>query len=106
MLPTRTELPKLTDRLPLGTELQVSPFCLGAVDDPSVVPAAFEAGINFFFITADMHWPLYEPVRRGLRDLLQSKPSARDEIVVGVVSYVTQPEFCWVPFEEVLAEIP
>lgn len=106
MLPMRSELPKLTDRVQLADGVHVSPFCLGAVDDPDVVAAAYEAGINFFFITADMHWPLYEPVRRGLRDLLRNRPSARDDIAVGVVSYVTQPEFCYVPFEEVLMEMP
>jgi hypothetical protein len=106
MLPPRTALPALTDRLPLGNGLEVSPFCLGMVPDPEIVPAAFEAGINFFFITADMHWPLYEGTRKGLSMLLQSKPSVRDSVVVGVVSYVTQPEFCWVPFEEMLGSTP
>jgi len=94
----RRELPKLTDRLPLRDGLEVSPVCVGIVGDPDVVPAAFEAGINFFFVTADMHWPLYEGVREGLRRLLKSNPAARDSLVVGVVAYVTQPEFCWVPF--------
>ena len=105
MEPRRT-LPKLTDRLPLRDGLEVSPFCLGAIGDPDVVSAAFEAGINFFFITADMHWPMYESVREGLRRLLRANPRARDTITVGVVAYVTQPEFCWVPFDEVLAELP
>jgi len=27
-------------------------------------------------------------------------------MVIGVVAYVTQPEFCWVPFQEVLDELP
>lgn len=106
MLPPRSELPKLTDRLPLGRSgLEVSPFCLGMTWDPKTVPAAFEAGINFFFLTADMHWPLYEELRRGLRDLLTSNPAARDQIVVGVVAYVTQPEFCFAPYLEVLEEL-
>jgi hypothetical protein len=104
MLEPRTTLPKLTDRLTLGDGLAVSPICLGLVGDPAVVPAAFEAGINFFFVTADMHWPLYEGTRRGLYDLLRSKP--RDEIVVAVVSYATQPEFCRMPFSEVVDYIP
>src|SRR5688572_18183430 len=97
---------RTTDRLPLGTSgLTVSPICIGIVGDAQVIPAAFEAGINFFFITADMHWPLYEQTRRGLRDLLASKPAARDELVLGVVAYVTQPEFCWYPYQEVLDEL-
>jgi hypothetical protein len=88
---------ELTDRYPLGNGLQVSPFCLGLVGDPDVVPAAFEAGINFFFISADMHWPVYEQTRRGLAKLLRDKPEARDQIVLGLVAYVTQPEFSCVP---------
>ncbi len=69
-----------------------------------VVEAAFDAGINFFFVTADMHWPLYETTRRGLARLLERV--RRDDVVVGVVSYVTQQEFCWAPFEEVVEAIP
>lgn len=107
MLPPRRELPQLTDRLPLGTSgLEVSPICHGMTPDPSTIPAAYEAGINFFFVTADMHWPLYEGLRRGLRDLLDGNPAARDSIVVGVVAYVTQPEFTYAPFLEVLEELP
>jgi hypothetical protein len=97
----------LSDRLKLARSgLEVSPFCLGMVGTPDVVLAAFEAGVNFFFITADMHWPLYAPTREGLRRLLQKHPSARERIVVAVVSYVTQPEFCYAPFCEVLDELP
>ena len=104
---SRAKLPKPTDRLPLGASgLEVSPICVGITDDPRTIPAAFEAGINFFFLTADMHWPLYEQTRRGLAQLLDGHPDARDSIVVGVVSYVAQPEFLWVPFDEVLAELP
>jgi len=100
-------LPKLTDRLPLGTTgRQVSPFCVGMIPDPAVVTAAFEAGINFFFISADMHWPLYEATRYGLMQLLASRPGIRDQIVVGLVSYATQPEFCSAPFREVIDTTP
>ncbi|HTL87390.1 MAG TPA: hypothetical protein VL856_19565 [Acidimicrobiia bacterium] len=107
MFAPRTALPKLTDRLQLGTSgLEVSPFCLGLVNDPEIVVAAFEAGINFFFVTADMHWPLYEGTRLGLKKLLTDKPEARDSVVIGVVSYVQQPEFCWAPFMEVLEAFP
>ena len=57
----RARLPQFTDRLALGREgLVVSPFCLGLVRVPETISAAFDAGINFFFLTADMHWPLYE----------------------------------------------
>ncbi len=94
-----------THRLSLGPGLKVSPLCLGAVGEPDVVAAAFEAGINFFFLTADLHWPMYEPLRRGLADLLKKK-GRRDQIVVAVASYVTQPDFCEAPFEEVLEAVP
>jgi hypothetical protein len=94
-----------TDRLKLADGLDVSPICLGWVGRPSVVSAAYDAGINFFFLTADMHWPLYEAARLGLRDLLRRR-GVRDRIVVGAVSYVGQPEFCHVPFLEVLDAVP
>lgn len=96
----------LTDRLSLGSGLSVSPFCLGLVADPEIVLAAFDAGLNFFFVSADMHWPLYEPVREGLRRLLARGTAVRDRVVVAVVSYVTQPEFCYAPFYEVLEALP
>jgi hypothetical protein len=104
----RTVLPKLTDRLLLKgrVDLSVSPFCLGATQDQRTIPAAFDAGINFFFVTADMHWPYYEATRRGLAELLARGSGIRDRIVVAVVSYVTQPEFCFGPFREVIDEIP
>ena len=41
---------------------------------PETVIAAFEEGVNFFFITADLHWPLYDGVRKGLAKL---SPEAR-----------------------------
>ena len=103
----RATLPQLIDRLPLGPNgLAVSPFCLGFVDDPRTVLAAFDAGINFFFVTADMHWPLYDATRRGLAMLFERGGDIRDRVVVGVVSYVAQLEFSRAPFYEVLASIP
>ena len=104
--PRRKIFPRPTDRLALSRTLQVSPFCLGAVTDPRTVSHAFDRGINFFFLTADMHWPLYEGLRRGLQDLLARSPSVRDQIVVAVVAYVTQPEFCHMPFVEALQAVP
>jgi hypothetical protein len=86
--------------------LAVSPYCLGIVEDPRVIPAAFDAGINFFFLTADMHWPWYEKTRQGLRVLLARGGDTRDQVVVGVVTYVAQPEFCWMPLTEVLDAVP
>ena len=68
----RQRLPRFTDRLPLGDQgLAVSPFCLGMVREAVTVCAAFDAGINFFFLSTDLHWPLYENARRGLRQLLR-----------------------------------
>jgi hypothetical protein len=102
----RTELPRLTDRLPLGTRgLQVSPYCVGLVSDPDVILAAFDAGINFFFVTADMHWPLYRNTREGLARLFARGGSIRDQVVVAGCSYSTQPEFCTMPFMEVVSEV-
>ena len=103
----RATLPKFTDRLTLGKDgLRVSPFCLGQVRSPAAVVAASDRGIKFFFVTADMHWPMYAALRKGLGDLLARGPRIRGEIVVGVVCYPTQPEFCSLPFQEVLGEIP
>jgi hypothetical protein len=100
-------IPHFTDRLALGGQgLTVSPFCLGIVRQPETIGAAFDAGINFFFLTADMHWPLYEKSRRGLRQLLVRGQGVRDQIVVAAVCYPTQPEFCSMPFEELLEAIP
>jgi hypothetical protein len=76
------------------------------VGDPATVSAAFDAGVNFFFVTADMHWPLYEQTRRGLADLLARGHGVRDQVVVAGVCYPTQPEFCAMPFEELVAAIP
>jgi hypothetical protein len=76
------------------------------VRDPAAVSTAFDAGINFFFVSADMHWPYYEPLRRGLKDLLRRGGGIRDVIVLGVACYPAQPDFCLYPFQEVLEVIP
>lgn len=100
----REELPGLGDRLALR-DLAASPYCLGMVGEPATVLAAFDAGINFFFVTADLHWPMYEPLRRGLEQLLARGTAIRDQIVVAAASYATQPEFCTLPFQEVVASV-
>src|SRR3954451_19121946 len=103
----RRSLPRLQDRLALGDHgLLVSPFCLGMVGSPETVCAAFDAGINFFFVTADMHWPLYDQARRGLTDLLARGHGIRDQVVVAGVCYPTQPDFCSMPFAELVAAVP
>src|SRR5690349_23526662 len=102
----RTTLPRLTDRLTLGTsDLQVSPFCLGMVTDENTVSAAFDAGINFFFVTGDLHWPYYESLRRGLEKLFARDSNIRNQVVVAVASYVTQRDFCGVVLEEVIEAV-
>ena len=106
VLPRRLQesfrLPALTDRYPpAGTPAPRQPLL---PRQPSAtrmtVLAAYDAGINFFFLTADMHWPIYETLRRGLELLFARGASVRDSVVVSVVSYVTQPEFCYAPFVE------
>ena len=103
----RLALPRLTDRLALGSEgLRVSPFGLGMVVDRATVPAAFDTGVNFFFVSADMHWPLYENTRRGLAELLARRGGIRDDMVVAGVCYPTQPEFGTAPFQELVDSVP
>jgi aryl-alcohol dehydrogenase-like predicted oxidoreductase len=67
---------------------------------------AFDRGINFFFLSADMHWPFYEEARRGISELLRARPGARDQIVVAAVSYVAHPDFVVEPFREVIEAVP
>lgn len=102
----RLSLPKLTDRLAVShTGLLVSPFCLGMVFSDETACAAFDSGINFFFLSADLHWPAYEVARRGLEKLLARGRGVREQVVVAVVSYVTQPEFCAAALQEGLAAV-
>jgi hypothetical protein len=81
---TRKTLPQFTDRLVLGTQgRRVSPFCLGWVHSPDTITAAFDAGINFFFITTDLHWPGYEATRSGVRQLPSLAAFDRDYAGIG-----------------------
>jgi aryl-alcohol dehydrogenase-like predicted oxidoreductase len=88
----RDRLPQLTDRISLGHGLAVSPVCLGRIPDeelPGSVDtacAAFEAGVNFFFVSADLHWQYYALARRALAKLLRRR-GVRDQVVVAAVSY-------------------
>lgn len=88
-----------------AAKLEVSPLCVGMVNDPDTVIAAWDAGINFFFLTADMHWPLYEGLRQGLKRLAKARPAALDEAVIACTAYVAQPEFLKVPYQEALDSI-
>lgn len=101
----RRTLPRFTDRMTIGNGLRVSPFCLGIVNDWRLIPQAFEMGVNFFFVTTDMHWPLYEQTRRGLEALFATR-RVRDEVVVAGTCYPTQPEFCVAPFYELVQALP
>lgn len=104
--PAREVMPAPVDRRRLGhSELMVSPLCVGITGEPEIVSAAYDAGVNFFFITADLHWPLYERVRRGLEMLLERGASVRDDIVVGVVSYLDLPIFQALQFHEVIDSV-
>ncbi len=104
-LSRRTQPWRLTQRTPLPGAGDVSPFCVGMVDDPETIVAAFDAGINFFFLSGDLHWGMYEATRVGLARLL-ARGGIRERIVVGVVSYVTQPEFIPAAYEEAVASVP
>ena len=102
----RASLPRFSDRLGLGRDgLRVSPFCIGMTRTPETVIQAYAAGINFFFLSADLHWPLYEPVRQGLTRLLAGG-ARRQDIVVAVASYLDEPLFRLLQFHEVLDAIP
>lgn len=107
MNPQRATLPKLTDRAPLGSlGLAVSPLCVGIVDDPDTILRAYDLGVNAFFVTCDMHWPLYEPTRQGLTRLFARGGKVRDDVVVFGCAYVTQPEFGVMPYREVVMSTP
>jgi hypothetical protein len=75
------------------------------VTDENTVSAAFDAGINFFFVTGDLHWPYYESLRRGLEKLFARDSNIRNQVVVAVASYVTQRDFCGVVLEEVIEAV-
>lgn len=100
----RSVLPALTDRHVLPCGLAVSPVCMGATDADTVV-AGFDAGINFFFLSGDLHWPYYEGVRQGLRRLI-ARGVPRDAFVVAGTTYMTQLEFMRGPFIEILEQVP
>jgi hypothetical protein len=80
-------------------------LCIGITGEPEVVPAAYDAGVNFFFISGDLHWPLYDGVRRGLEMLLDRGGSIREDIVVSVVSYLDLPIFQALQFHEVINSV-
>lgn len=101
------KLPKPGDRVALGSSsLSVSPFCLGWVEDPDTVLAAFDLGINFFFLPSDYHLPLYRHSIEGLRRLLARGADVRDRIVVAGVGYIENPAFFSSTLQELLWAAP
>ena len=104
-LPRSASLPRFADRIAVGS-LQLGPFCLGLVRDPRMIPAAFDAGINFFFVSADLHWSLYQPWRDGLAQLLSRGGGVRDSIVVAAATYMVHPPLMLAPFFELLDSVP
>lgn len=105
----RTKLPLPTDRLRLGdSELQVSPFCLGMIPNgsPETVLAAFDVGINCFFVSVDLHWPLYASLREGVAQLLRRGGGIRDEVVIVATSYMSRANLLRMPFQELLDCVP
>lgn len=71
----------------------MSPACLGRVPEElgpasdDTVCAAYDAGINFFFISADLHWPAYELQRRGILKLLARGKPIRNNMVIAAACY-------------------
>jgi hypothetical protein len=86
----------------------VSPVCLGIIggDGARLVAAAIEAGINFFFLSTDLHWPSYDALRNGIRAYLRGHPRARDRIVIAAVSYAHPLEFVVGARWELLGAMP
>jgi len=102
----RRVLPRFTDRLKLAGGLAVSPMCFGVTENWRLIPSAFDMGINFFFLTTDMHWPLYEANRKGLKALFARRKRIRDEVVIAGACYPTQIEFMVEPFRELAEAVP
>lgn len=75
------------------TELMVSPVGLGggaqvAAED---VLYAFDAGINYFFYSADLHHHLYLSMAPALRRLCGRGSATRSSVVLATVTYVNRP---------------
>jgi len=100
----RASLPRFADRVRLGAGVEVSPYCIGITSHPDTVAAAFDAGINFFFVSGDLHWPQYEPLRTGIAQLCAR--GLRDRIVVAGVSYLAQSELGLAPYQELVMHVP
>jgi hypothetical protein len=86
-------------------EFEVSKIGLGIVGSPDVVRRAFEQGVNLFFISVDLHWPLYEAARRGIVSLLASGVPRSDVVIAGI-TYITHPRLCSAGYDELLRAMP
>ncbi len=100
----RELLPRLTDRLTLPGGASVSPVALGITGDPTIVEAAFERGINFFFLSNDLYWWSFRHLAAGLERL--AARGVREQLVLAVASYVGQSDFAIGPYREVLDSFP
>jgi hypothetical protein len=85
--------------------LEVSPLMVGEVSHSATIAEAFDAGVNCFVVSADLHWPAFEHTRRGLAELLRRR-GLRDRLVVVGVSWATQPEHAFGAFREILDAVP
>ena len=85
----RLSLPKMTDRLALShTGLLVSPFCLGLVYSDETACAAFDVGINFFFLSAVLFSKrIFSVMASG------SLPPAYSAVIVGFMALSFQINF-------------
>ncbi len=99
-------LPRFSDRCSLrGLDIEVSHYLITVVETPDVVERAFEKGINFFLLGADLHWPMYEATRIGLRRILQAS-GVRQKIVVAGMSFVNVTNGARAAFREIVKAVP
>ena len=102
----RLTLPEPTDRLQLGRRRpDGQPDLHGNYGLAGRSRGSLRGRNQLLFHSGDLHWPLYEPTRKGLEKLL-SNPARRDSIVVGVVSYLDEPLFYALQFHEVIDSVP
>jgi aryl-alcohol dehydrogenase-like predicted oxidoreductase len=101
----QNELPRAHQRI-LVAGKEVSPFCLGQVKDPQTIIRAYERGVNFFFLSCDLHWAGYQACFDGLRELLRRSPSVRDTICIATTSYVHNPDFVRGALSDLNKELP
>lgn len=101
----RRRLPAPTDRLRLGPH-RVGPLCLGYVRDPRTIAHAVSRGVNFFFLSCDLHWPTYRRSFAGLRQVLRRRPSLRADMCIAVASYVGAETMTESALADLLDELP